>query len=652
MKKFIIFLLVNLTSFYAYSDELTNVSEDSPPQRVKEIANSFFKAYQVDDVKISPNGEYIALMQNTGNLSQLVLVNTRSFKKSLIIEDKFNDPIDITDFYWIDNSSIILEAYIRGKGSALLLSKLTIEQSELIKLENKYLLEGVFLANSMPSVKNKFIVGKWKEGKTSLYVLDLSQKYFQGQLRSKFKLNRRAPDATHWITNTRGSITAGYGFDENESKNKVWIKNLKTGKWNVIWEGEENTTFKPVLVTKDSKTLYVLSNEQDDLISLYTYDLVEKKYIEKIFENTSVDVNSALVSTEKDEVLGISFVEDGFLKRTYFSEIDKILDVELKEAVDESKPYIVDFNLDKTIAIVETSSTTDPGTYHLFNIDTMELIKFSSKAPWLKEFDVGTSQVIKSKSIDGQNIESYLTLPVSKATVPPLIVLPHGGPISVQDTRHFNTHVQFLVSLGYAVLQPNYRGSFGYGKKFQSEGMQQWGRLIEDDIQSGINEVVKNGLIDPNKICIYGISYGGYSALISAVNRPEVFKCAASYAGVTDLPLLFNDMKLAKSDRLNNLLKKIVGDPETELNTLMEYSPVYQAKDITIPIFLAQGDKDIIVDIEHFYRMKKIMDIYGVEYDSMVLKDEGHGFKYLNSIVLFYVKLDAFFRRSLGLESI
>ncbi len=652
MKKHLTFLLILLASFYTYSNEVSTVSEDSSLQKTKEIANSFFKAYQVNDVKISPNGEFIALMQDTGKLSQLVLLNTQTFKKSLIIEDTFDDPISITDFYWIDNTSIILEAYIRGKGRALLLSKLAIDNSELKGVKNKYLLEDVFLANSLPDVKDKFIVRKWNEGKSSLYRLDISQKSFQGQLRSKFKLNKRAPNATHWLTNSNGSITLGYGFDESKSKNRVWIKDLKSKKWKVIWEGEEKITFKPVLLSKDNKTLYVLSNEHDDLVVLYDYDLVNKTYRKKLYENTNVDVNSAIVSTDKNKVLGVSYIEDGFLTRTYFADIDKILDVELKLAVDESKPYIVDFNLEKTIAIVETSSSTDPGTYHLFKIDTMDLIKFSSKAPWLKKYDLATSQMIKSKSIDGQSIESYLTLPESKDTLPPLIVLPHGGPIYVRDTRHFNSHVQFLASLGYAVLQPNYRGSSGYGKNFQNQGMQQWGRLIEDDIQSGINEIVKKGLIDPNKICIYGISYGGYSALISAINRPDIFKCAASYAGVTDLPLLFNNVELTKSERLNKLLTKIVGDPKTELNVLMEYSPVYKAKKITVPIFLAQGDKDTIVDIEHYHRMKKIMDVHGIKYESMLLEGEAHGFKYLSSIISFYAKLDLFFRNSLELDAI
>ena len=267
-------------------------AENSHIQKTKEIAISFFKAYQVNDVKISPSGEFIALMQVTDELSQLVFLNTKTFKKSLIIEDKFEDPISITDFYWVDNASIIMEAYIRGKGRVLLLSKLTIENSELKAVKNELFLEGYFLANTLPDLDQQFIVGKWSEGKTSLYKLDISKKSFNGQLRSKFKLNKRAPDATYWLTNSNGIITLGYGLDENESTNKVWIKDLKSKKWQVIWEGKEEIRFTPVLLSSDSKTLYVLSNHQDDLVSLYEYDVVNKSYRKKIYENISVDLSS------------------------------------------------------------------------------------------------------------------------------------------------------------------------------------------------------------------------------------------------------------------------------------------------------------------------------------------------------------------------
>lgn len=617
--------------------------------RAEEIANDFFKSHQVGDVKVSPDGKFIALMQSTGRASQLILINSSNFKKSLIMEDKFNDAIDIIDFTWIDNNSIILEAYVRGKGRALLLSKLSVKRAKLIGVENKYLLNGVFLANPIPKVKNKFLVGKSVDGNTSLYSMDITKNNLLGQLRSKYKLNKKAPKAQNWLTDTRGKLTLGYGLDKAENKNKVWVKDPKSKKWKLVWSGEQSITFKPVLISRLSNTIYVLSNEQSDLISLYEYDFAKKSYIKTIYESPNTDINSVIVSSDKKTILGVSYIEDGFVKRSYFSEVDALLSNELKLAMDESTPYIVDFNLDRTIAVVQTSTSTDPGTYHLFNSDTKELIKFASKAPWLKSYTLNSSQVIQSKSVDGKYIESYLTLPSKSEDTPPLIVLPHGGPISIRDTRHFNSHVQFLATLGYAVLQPNYRGSSGYGKKFKEQGMGEWGRLIEDDIQSSIKKVIKQGLVNPDKICIYGISYGGYSALISAINRPDLFKCAASYAGVTDLPLLFNNLELSKSERLNNLMKKIVGNPETELDTLIEYSPVYKSHKIEVPIFLAQGDEDTVVDIEHYYRMTKMMDAHGIMYRNLVLEGEAHGFKYLDSIVQFYTKLDSFFRHSLQL---
>jgi dipeptidyl aminopeptidase/acylaminoacyl peptidase len=224
--------------------------------------------------------------------------------------------------------------------------------------------------------------------------------------------------------------------------------------------------------------------------------------------------------------------------------------------------------------------------------------------------------------------------------------MPHGGPISVQDTRHFDRHTQFLAALGYAVLQPNYRGSSGYGKTFQNQGMGQWGRLIEDDIESGMKEVIRLGLVNPDKICVYGISYGGYSALISAINRPKGFVCAASYAGVTDLPLLFNDIELIDSNAMRSMMEKIVGDPKTEMQELLSFSPVYQADNVSIPLFLAHGEQDRIVDIEHYYRMKKVLDIHNKPYTKMVFDDEGQGFRYLENSIVFYFELNKFFQAS------
>lgn len=648
MMRLLIFLIAVLSIF---SQNLI-ANDQSLVRTSQEVAGSFFKAHKVESVKVSPNGEYVVLVQNIGNRTQYHLLNTTTFERDLIIHDRSNDQIDIIDYYWIDNQSIVYEAYIHGKGRGLLATDITLKDGKVENIRNRYLLDGVFMVNSMPGVKNKFIVGKWSNDKTSLYKFDISKDALEGQVRSKHRLNKRGPKASYWLTNDKGGLAVGFGLDRGDDKNKVWIKPKKSKKWKTVWEGDSDIVFRPVLMSENNKTLYVLSNEKDDLVALYEYHIDTKSYGQKIYGKSSVDLSGALISSDTKSLIGVSYIEDGFLKRTYFSELDKVIDGALKVAVNESTPYIVDFAIDKSVAVVETSSSNDPGTFHLYRVDTMELIKIASKAPWLEEYELATSQIIKSNSKDGQEIESYLTLPTTNTDeAPPLIVLPHGGPISVQDTRHFNSHVQFLTAMGYAVLQPNYRGSSGYGKSFEEKGKGQWGRLIEQDIQSGITEVIKQKLINPDKICIYGISYGGYSALISAINEPGIYKCAASYAGVTDLQLLFNNLELAKSERLKKLMEKIVGNPETDLDELIEFSPVYNAQKISIPIFIAQGDEDQIVDMEHYNRMLAVMDAYGIRYESMMLRGEGHGFKYLQSIVSFYSKLDEFFKTSLKIEN-
>ncbi|BBM03552.1 prolyl oligopeptidase family serine peptidase [Microbulbifer sp. GL-2] len=586
--KTILFIILALLPGFAVAD--LEKENKSIQRKTLEITKKFFKPNNIKKLKISPDGKNIAIMSNSGTKAQISLLNTKSFDETLILQHANNDPLAIIDYNWVDNNSIVSETFTKGKGWDLYLSELTLSESKVTSVKTDQLLENTFLIDPLPQSENKLIIGRNRSGKASLYKIDTSQKNIYRQLRREFRLNRHAPDTSYWLTNSKGQISIGYSLNEANSKNEIWARNHKTRQWEVAWEGEEDVIFNPVLISKDSKILYVLSNENDNLVSLYRYSIPEKKYIDKIYGHPNTDINSAIIGPNRDEILGVSFIENGFIKHEYLMQVEKLLKGELELSLRESRAYVVDLNQDKSVAIVQTSSSTDPGAFHLFKRHSNELIKFSSQAPWLKEFNLSDTQVIKSKSSDGQIIESYLTLPTSTNTAqPPLIVIPHGGPISVRYTRHFNTHAQLLATLGYAVLQPNYRGSSGYGKEFKHQGLRQWGRLIEDDIYSSIEEVISQKLVDSSNICIYGISYGGYSALISAINRPDIFKCAASYAGVTDLPLLFSNNVLTGDERLNNIIERIVGDPHTDIETLKEYSPVYQAHKIKIPIFIAQG---------------------------------------------------------------
>ena len=208
--------------------------------------------------------------------------------------------------------------------------------------------------------------------------------------------------------------------------------------------------------------------------------------------------------------------------------------------------------------------------------------------------------------------------------------------------------MQWLAHNGYAVLQINYRGSSGYGTDFAEAGLRELGRGIEDDIDAAVmTALAAYSQLDRNRIGLFGASYGGYSALMSVIRNPDLYRCGASFAGVTDLTLLFAKSRVHKNPELREKVARIVGDPDLDYEEQTRNSPVYRYREIDRPIFLAHGTKDGVVDIEHSWRLRMLMRRRGVDPDFVVIDDAGHGFDYVEDAELLYVPLLAFLDKHL-----
>jgi dipeptidyl aminopeptidase/acylaminoacyl peptidase len=264
-------------------------------------------------------------------------------------------------------------------------------------------------------------------------------------------------------------------------------------------------------------------------------------------------------------------------------------------------------------------------------------------APWLDGRLLSETLALDVATTDDLVVEAFLTLPANGGETLPLLALPHGGPIGVSDDRYFSSEVQWLAHNGYAVLQVNYRGSRGYGEEFKNAGLRQWGRGIEDDIEAAVRRVLADyPRIDADRVGVFGGSYGGYSAVMSVIRNPELFKCAASYAGVMDLTLLFTQSELNRTDYLRETLSRYVGDPEVDQAEQMEHSPVYRYRDIKRPVLLGHGMEDTIVDVEHSWRLRKMLFLAGADPEFILLDGVGHGFRYVDDARDFYEPLLAF----------
>ena len=285
---------------------------------------------------------------------------------------------------------------------------------------------------------------------------------------------------------------------------------------------------------------------------------------------------------------------------------------------------LVDHHAASGTSLIHAHQIGTPGSIHL--CDKSGACQFiSSVKPELDDMRLARPVLLEVNREGTVPIEAFLTLPPQATASVPLLVMPHGGPIGIQDSRYYHPWVQWFAQNGFAVLQVNYRGSAGYGGTFQAQGMQQFGRAIEDDIEASVDAALAtNQLLDPDRIAVYGGSYGGYSALMGVIRNPERYRCAVSYAGVTDLNLIFTQASTRMNDALRKAFKKIIGDPEQQRAELKTYSPVYRYRDVQRPVLLIHGTEDRIVDVEHSWRMYKMLELAEADVDIHIIDDLGH----------------------------
>ena len=300
--------------------------------------------------------------------------------------------------------------------------------------------------------------------------------------------------------------------------------------------------------------------------------------------------------------------------------------------------------------LVRSYTDRNPGTVYLYDFRTRKLEFLIDTRPWLKPTQMAESRVVKFAARDELPLSALLTLPKdSSGKKLPMIVIAHGGPWVPPYSWGWDAEAQYFASRGYAVIQPNFRGTTGLGLKHQLASYKQWGLAMQDDLTDAALWAIKQGIADPKRMCIYGASYGGYAAMQALVRTPNLFQCAANYAGITDLQLFHSVTwsDISDSDFLRYLLPVMVGDPDRDRAQLRATSPAQNADKIKMPVFMAYGGEDRRVPIIHGERMRDALEKLGKPVEWMVKTEEGHGFTKLDNRVEFYVRLEAFMKRAI-----
>jgi dipeptidyl aminopeptidase/acylaminoacyl peptidase len=405
----------------------------------------------------------------------------------------------------------------------------------------------------------------------------------------------------------------------------------------------------PQFFTFDNKNVIGTSNLGRDKSVVVEFDIANGKEVKVMYENKDYDVEGVSFSRKRKVITSASYTS-WKRERHFFDKETKSLYARLEKDLGNFEIAITAMNKEETVYIIRTYSDRSLGSYYIYDKNTDKLEKIVDVSPWINEAEMATVRPIQYESRDGLQINGYLTLPkgldIKSAKNLPVVINPHGGPWA-RDGWGFNPEIQFLANRGYAVLQMNFRGSTGYGRKFFEASFKKWGREMQDDITDGTNWLIEQGIADPNRIAIYGGSYGGYATLMGLVKEPDLYAAGVDYVGVSNM---FTFMKTIPPywEPMLQMMYEMVGNPTADSLMLREVSPVFHVDKIKSPLFIAQGRNDPRVNVDESDQMVAAMEARGVEVEYLVKDDEGHGFHNEENRFDFYRAMEAFLAKQLG----
>lgn len=428
--------------------------------------------------------------------------------------------------------------------------------------------------------------------------------------------------------------------------NSILYRETEEDEFKTILTTNFRESVSPLFFTFDNKNLYAASNLGRDKSAIVVFDPREAKEVEVIFEHPQVDVSTLLRSDKREIITGVAFTA---AKRGYhfFDEKRKQMQEFLEEKLPGVEVALVSYNLDEDKYLVRTFSDRSRGAYYIYDVNAGTVDHLTDISPWLDSEKLAMMRPIVFQSRDGLLIYGYLTLPVGvEPTNLPTVILPHGGPWA-RDRWGFRPDVQFLANRGYAILQINFRGSTGFGRDFWEKSFKEWGKSMQDDVTDGVQWLIDQGISDPDRIGIFGASYGGYVVLAGLTFTPELYACGVDYVGVSNLFTILETIP-PYWEPMREMMYEMMGNPEKDKELMKAVSPVFHADKIKAPLMIAQGANDPRVKKSESDQIVEALRKRNIDVPYMVKDNEGHGFRNEENRFEVYRAMEQFFGKHLG----
>lgn len=450
-----------------------------------------------------------------------------------------------------------------------------------------------------------------------------------------------------WMTDHDGKLRVATTTDGLHST--LLFRETEDEAWREVATYNFKEYARPLLFTFDNRQLYVSSNLGRDTAAIYTYDPQTGKPLELIFEHPDVDVANLIYSRVRKTLTGVAYETDR-IDRKYFDEQAEEFQAFIDHELAGRENTVVSESRDEQRLIIHSGDDRDLGRYCLVDVEARTIERLFEISPWLDAERMAPMKAIRYEARDGLEVSGYLTLPPSESPgALPTIVLPHGGPWH-RDSWGFNPEVQFLANRGYAVLQMNFRGSAGFGRRFMERGFGEWGLAMQDDISDAVAWAIAEGIADPTRVAIYGGSYGGYAALAGVTSTPDLYACGVSYVGVSNIFTWIESIPPYWKPYLE-MIYEMVGHPERDADRLRKTSPLFHVDRIRCPLLVVQGANDPRVPKAESDQIVAALQERKITVEYLVKDNEGHGFTNEENRFEFYRTLEAFLAQHMAVAN-
>ena len=627
------------TSLPSTKEEIQKLIDIEEKNNRKYSVEDFFRNPDKSSYQISPDGKYFSYLAPYERRKNIFIQKIGEEEAIRITSETERD---INGYFWANKNRLI---YVKDSGGDENFLLYAVDKDGQ-NAKNLTPFDGVRIEiiDDLEDIDNELIIGMNKNNP---------------MLFEPYRININTGEFVQLAENTNPMEPISSWMTDHEGKLRIAVKMVGGTNTTLMYRKTEDEEFKDVITTDfkeqisplifefdNGDIVYASSNLNRDKSAIVKFDLNSGKETgEILFEHPEVDVSNLGYSRKRKVLTAISYVTDKKHYHFLDDEIENIFKY-LKKELGHYEIVLVDHDKPENKYIVRTYSDRSLGSYFIYDKTTNDLQKITDVSPWLDENDMAEQKPVKYTSRDGLTINGYLTLPPGiEPENLPVVINPHGGPWH-RDVWGYNQEIQLLANRGFAVLQMNFRGSTGYGRKFWEASFKQWGKKMQDDITDGVNWLIDQGIADPDKIAIYGASYGGYATLAGVTFTPDLYRAAVDYVGVSNLFTFLKTIPPYWKPYLD-MMYEMVGHPDKDKEYLEEASPVFHVDKIKTPLYVVQGANDPRVNIDEADQIVRTLRQKKVDVPYLVKYDEGHGFRKEENRFEFYKSMLGFLLKHL-----